>query len=274
MQQSYINTEVKEFMLLKDVIAYSEKEKVLGTVVEYSRVKKTATLKNGEKLHVVDAEDIFTMDYIGEMNNTPIYEYDVFKGVGSDVRYIIKLNKEGLAELHVIDKKLKELRIADVTPVKELSKFSHSLELQENYFILKEKLPVVDFNIRVVREYSNGKTSYFYVGNNPKDETVDVIRVIFMGSTVLEEEKYERTTISWDDYLKRVELKAWEEVRPQEIANYLYGMASENEVQPQEQAKGQAKYIASQIKTGLKKKTNECSLCEEEFSNCTCNPFD
>lgn len=203
-------------MLLREILAYSEDEKILGTVVEYSRIKETATLKRGEDTYEVSANGLVVMEKIGKIQGVDIFEYDVFQGVGSEVRYMLNLN-EGKIVLSTINNRLEVTQKVAQFGLSEFKNYAHSLDLIGHYFELKEELKTVDFNIQIVKMDED----YYYAGNNKDAEEIDMIKVIYIGAVLFEEEDYSRFTITHEEYLDHVENKRYIEVEPSALAMHV-----------------------------------------------------
>lgn len=60
-----------------------------------------------------------------------------------------------------------------------------------------EEDDIFDFNIKITRDINE---NYFYACNNKDSQEVDLIKVIFIGGLLLEEENYSRKTVSYFDF--------------------------------------------------------------------------
>lgn len=219
-------------MLLGKKLGYSESVKVLGTIVEYSQLKQTATLLKGNSAIEVDANDLVVMEYIGKMNETEIFEGDVFNYVGNKQTNLrIRLDGDRVI-LEVLNKKMKPVNEYANFEKAHLPRYGNRLSMVGNYYEMLNELPSLDFNIKIVKCVDSGH--YYYAGNNIEDETVDMIKVIYIGSHLLQEEAYFRTTIDWENYMKLIEEGSYIEVTPFELQKYVMsgGMPVKEEKKP------------------------------------------
>ena len=70
-------------------------------------------------------------------------------------------------------------------------------------------------NIAIVKDTNNGDV--YYACNDKKNEAIDLIKVIFLGSELLEEEDYLRVTFGYDFYLEMLEFGDIVEITPTEL---------------------------------------------------------
>ena len=231
-------------MLNKKIIAYAHDLKVLGAVGAINYLENTITLVTKEKeLHTADLDDTTILEHIGAINGKHIFNHDVLSGLdtnsvnGQEVNYEIEL-VEGGVQFHKLDGKLNRVKTGVVIPLERLDKLPKGLKLVGNLFELKDALPKVDFNIKIVKDFSNGEFTYFYACNNKFEEQIDLIKVIFVGHQILEEENYARVTLSYEVYQDSVNAGTLKEVSPQELLNYVTGVTYGKTVDPTEDIEG------------------------------------
>lgn len=227
--------------LLKNAIAYAknDKETVVGKVVGLNKHTNKVSILVEEEVFEFDMTDAVIMEEIGKINGDSVYEKDIFGVQGSDVQYIIQKHGNERVSLSIIDNEtLAVTKFVEAMFPVELAKYNNVLGLVENkYFLLAEQeaerlvkaeeAKKKDFNIKIVKtNIKLGHFEYFYVGNNKEENTVDLIKVIYMGHLLLKEESYERTEIPMDEFLHVLEKGYYVEVSPQELANYVTGMLS------------------------------------------------
>jgi hypothetical protein len=206
-------------------IGYATEVNVLGAIVGVDFLTGKVTLMDEhEKTHVVDIDEVLELREIGKLNGKFVYQNDVIKHTHNDKLYEVDFVDGGKAVLYLLDKKLNRVQAGDVFVPDQISKFEQYAELVDNIHVLRQKAPTVDFNIRVVRHVENGETTYYYVGNNKDEETVDLIKVVYMGHVLIEEADYLRETCTYDEYLEAVADGKFKEVDPMELANYVLGV--------------------------------------------------
>lgn len=223
--------ELKKF----EGLVYDKETEVLGVLVSINYLTGEAVVITEDGEWVSDVENLEILDKITDIDGDTIINRDVFVAVGEfavetgsdiDKMWEIELLENGEVVLHLLDKELNRVKTGESFD-KELLRLYvpsaltvlgniHELELEE------EK--TVDFNITVVRQVVDGKLEYLYACNNKAKEEVDLISVIFVGSTLLEEEDYERTTVTHEEYLEYIDTGLITEVSPRELQNYVTGL--------------------------------------------------
>lgn len=213
-------------MLKNKAIGYAKEAKVLGGIGNVSFLEGTVTLVDeNEELHVVDIDEVIELAEIGKIGKVSVYRHDVLTSVEINRKYEIDLDTRGLAHLYLLDDKLERVKVGDSFEPATVSKFEGVLEVVGSIFELKNQKESIDFNMRIVRESKNGEITYFYVGNNVEEETVDLIKVIYIAHKIFEGEVYERITITHEEYLEDVASGVLKEVNPMELANYVTGVS-------------------------------------------------
>lgn len=209
-------------------IGYSQEKNILGAIVAVDLLKKTVTLMDeNSDTHVVSIEDVIELEELGELEGNFIYAGDVVRVSTTGKVYEIVTLEDGEIAMHLLDKKLE--RVPNGQGIgferKQLSSFEGVIELLGNIYELKANQPKIDFNLAVFRQVVNGETNYFYAGNNKDEEEIDLIKVIFLGHQVIEEQAYERITVSYEDFQELVADGTLKQVNPIELANYVAGLA-------------------------------------------------
>lgn len=210
--------------MFNDILIYSKEQNTVGNIVELSLLKKTYTIETEEETHItVTFDEAVPLHYLGELDETPVYNGDVFAGKNG-LDYEIELLENGTLVFHELDKKLN--RVTTGTPFypEQLKEFEGHVDFFENIHVLKGNKPQIDFNVRVVRQVLNGEVSYAYACNNKLEEEIDLMSVVFVGHQLLEEEDYTRVSLPYDGYLDSIERGLIKEVNPQELANYVTGL--------------------------------------------------
>lgn len=213
-------------MMFDDVMGYAKDKKVLGKIVEYSAIKKETTILDANgNLH--KSKDVVVLRKIGVFDGVGIFDRDVIKIHGDN--YEIQLCEDGRIEAFFLDDYFNRTHSH---PFLEMSKEkllgNNITTLVGNIYELRDKLPKLDFNVKIVKEYDGTKYTYFYACNNKSAKEVDLIKVLFLGAKVLKDEYYERRTLSHKEYLNSIVSGVLEEVSEQELFNYILG-ASNND---------------------------------------------
>lgn len=211
--------------MINNSIGYAEVVGVLGEVVEFSLLQGTYTLLDeNQETHVVDMDEVKELKYLGDFEEIAVYEGDVFGNASTKKMYELTLNEQGLINIYALDAKLKRISNKPDNTITKLSTLSRELVLIGSIYEL-EPNSTPEFNIRVVRKFVLGETSYFYACNDKENEMIDMIKVVFVGSHLLEEEDYQRITISYDEYQEQIDNGVYKEVSPQELQNYALGLS-------------------------------------------------
>ncbi len=224
-------------MINKKALGYDKVENFLGVVSAIDFVKDTVELSviedNGEVTSI--SSDMNNVEFLYEafvLRESAIFDKDVLDIGGS--LYMIELHKDGDITLHTLGEDLDILASGEKTTLNEevLDLMEHVAELVGNYYEMKDQLEAEteaknnedrDFNIKVVKEFDGQDLTYFYACNNKEKNEVDLIKVIFIGHHLIEEDAYERRTLSMDVFLDSINSGTVIEVSQQELMNYAIG---------------------------------------------------
>jgi len=264
-------------MFKEDSIAYSEDAKVLGGIGIVNYLDNTVTLIDDEKrLHVFNIEDVKELEKIGQLGEFTVFQGDVLQmTTGNNQKFEIDVLESGLVRFYKLNPKLERLDDELKSFNREaISTYDGTLELLGSVYELRDELPTVSFNLRIVRMNRDGNFLYFYAGNDKTKETVDLIKVIFQGHHIIEEEEYERQTLTYDEYLKLIADGKIKEVNANELANYvtglLYGQVKLNEEGLKVKLKTSIE-IESVEETPVSAPEEElCNICNENDNDCDC----
>jgi hypothetical protein len=210
---------------------YDIESGVIGAVAGVDFIKQTITiLADDDTLITSKLTDVEFLVQLGEIGGVGIIDGDVVI-TADDKMYEIVAIGESDVQLHLLDRKLKRVEAGSVIERTGLSELAPYVTLVGNIREL-EPIPAVEFNVTIVRQMDNGEfKGYYYACNNADKEEVDLIKVVFIGHNLLKEEKYERITVTHDEYLELVEDGTLKEVNPQELMNYVTGLTyGKNEV--------------------------------------------
>lgn len=204
---------------------YDKESKEIGAIAGIDFLKQTLTiLTDDEDKVVAKISNIVFLEEVGVIGEVGVINHDVLSTVDGKM-YEVDLQKDGnTVQIHLLNDKLERVAVGEEFDKEDIGQLEPYVVVLGNIFEMEEELPTVDFNIRVVREVSNGEVTYFYACNNAEQEEVDLIKVVFIGHQLLEEETYERRTISHDVYLDSVDAGTIKEINPQELLNYVTGL--------------------------------------------------
>lgn len=267
--------------MFKKAIGYVEQDDLLGAVVGVDFRRNNVTLIDGDgKESVYDSNLIEFLEEVFELNGMTIFNKDVISEDGEKL-YQVELHDSGQVQLHLLSDKLEIVASGDKFTQDEVSEVVlRGMGLVGNIYELLSELPQApDFNIKTVREFEDGNVTYFYACNNKEKEEIDLIKVLFVGHHLLEEEDYTRITLSHEVYLDSINSGTLKEINPQELMNYITGISSfkEDEVDDEEPVDDW------EVKCGYEKecllgdrdcqcKENEgCTNCGADNYNCDCN---
>jgi hypothetical protein len=223
-------------LINNDNIGYVERLNILGAIVAVNLLEGKATLiTDDETFHEVEIEEIVELREIGILvekddDNTLkqkyVYEADVLKVIETGQLYEVVVLDNGQIAMHTLDKKLN--RIEDKQGIafdkSKIGSLSGVVKLMGNAYQLRAEQVSYDFNIRVARKIENGEVTYFYVGNNKENESIDLIKVIYLGHQLIEEEDYSRETLTYEEYKELIDSGELKEVDPMQLANYVAGL--------------------------------------------------
>lgn len=214
-------------MLENNTLAYSKEFDIIGSIGEVSFLKGTVTIVDENKdLHTTTLEKVVILEEVGTFESgTVIYDHDVLGSVDGKL-YEIELQKDKQnVQMHLLDSKLERVQSGEVINKVNLTNYEKFFTLVGNFYELEVE-DTVDFNVVIVKDYNGEHFTYFYACNNKEKEEVDLIKVLYFGSTLLEEEEYERRTLSYEVYLDSVEQGTLKEVTPRELNLYVSGAKS------------------------------------------------
>lgn len=265
--------------MINNSIGYAEVVGVLGEVVEFSLLKGTYTLLDeNQETHVVDMDEVKELKYLGDFEESAVYEHDVFGNTVTKQMYELTFNEKGLINIYALDAKLERISSKPDNTIKDLSELTLNLVLLGSIYELEAK-PLPEFNIRIVRHFADGETTYFYACNDKENEMIDLIKVVFVGSQLLEEEDYERVTITYDEYQENIEEGLYKEVNPQELQNYALGLSRNTvatDVIKVEATKTTYEAVGDYPDDDEEDEDDNDDLCEEcgeEEQDCDCELF-
>lgn len=220
-------------MLSNKNIGYSKELNIMGTFVKIDYKNEKVTLMDEyEDIHELPFNDVIELKHIGfldgERGEIDIYQNDVLKLKNGSDLYEIDFAEDEKIVLYQLDEKLKRTKRSKSIEKSKLDNYKGSLELIDSIHLLRNEIKKsVDFNIRIFRSVTDNGVTYYYAGNNVEDETVDLIKAIFLENELLQD-SYERTTLSYEEFLGKVEAGEIKEVDPMNLKNYVLGMTHDS----------------------------------------------
>ncbi|UNY48840.1 hypothetical protein P9294_gp125 [Bacillus phage FADO] len=270
-------------MLSNKNIGYSKELNIMGTFVKIDYKNEKVTLMDEyEDIHELPFNDVIELKHIGfldgERGKIDIYQNDVLKLKNGNDLYEIDFVEDEKIVLYQLDEKLKRTKRSKSIEKSKLDNYKGSLELIDSIHLLRHEIKKsVEFNVKIFRSATENGVTYYYAGNNVEDKTVDLIKAIFLEHELLQD-AYERTTLSYEEFLGKVETGEIKEVDPMNLKNYVLGMTHDSAdnantvFQPQIATLHKFETIIPE--TEIKKTVDEiedyCQECHNNEENCNC----
>ena len=263
-------------------LVYDEATEVLGLLVSINHLTGKATIAVEDGEMITDLENLVMLEKIAEIEGEDIVNRDVLYATittttNEDKLWEIELLDNGNVVLHLLDEKLNRVETGVPFEASRLELLvPEILMLKGNIYELEIKEEkTVDFNIKIVKQVTNEGIEYMYACNNKEEEEVDLIKVVFVGSNLLEEEEYKRFTVTHEEYLEYIELEILMEVTPQELQNYvtglMYGYKAEKDVNTEEKNCGVNCDCSVFCEEEIEEEYDETVEEEEEDYPCDCD---
>lgn len=248
----------------KNVIGFAKEAKILGAIGNISFLDGTITLVTADDTLVIEKiEDVIYLEALGAFGEEVIFEHDVLMAQSQQLYEIsIEDREERIFQLHLLNDKLERVKSGETFQEDKFEALGEILTLVGNKYEMEEELPEFDlnFNVRVVREKSDEGT-YFYAFNNSEREEIDLIKVINVGSHILDGE-YVRITISHEDYIQYLESELFEEVDAKEVESLAMTPCV---------AHGR---IDTDVDAPKEEDEDICQDCGEYIEECQCDPWE
>lgn len=190
--------------MFERMLAYIKESNEIGEVANINLITKSISVKSNDIMNRYDFDDVIILERAFVLKDEDIFDRDVL-GDAYGNTYLVELHDDGHVQLHLLDKDMEISESGakgDMTD-EDLEFFETKLVLVGNYYEMKKTLEnnkSKEFNVEIVK-YTDDEdnVSYFYACNNKDEELVDLIKVVFLGHELLEED-YERITITYDEY--------------------------------------------------------------------------
>lgn len=260
-------------MFKVDFAVYIPEVNVFGDVASIDFLTNSVSVKDAEgEIHTANIDKVERLDYLGKFKGQNLFNRDVLETHDGKL-FEIDLGEDGLIQLHLLDKRLNRVEAGKKIDKLDIHKVAPHVNVIGNYFQLIQEVETVDFNIKIVRVSEDAFYTYYYACNNKARGTIDLIKVIYMGSVLLPEEDYERIEMTYDTYLDFVEKGKITIASPRELQNYVTG-ATYNGKKPSFQevtVEDVEKFDPHAGMIDPKEKANVCDQCEEYEKDCKCD---
>lgn len=242
---------------------------VIGAVASVDFIKQTISIMTDEdEVITTGLADAEFLEQIGAIGEVGVINHDVVATTDGKLYEIVLVDANSV-QLHLLNAKLERVEAGDVIAKTDLHALAPYVEVIGNIYELEPE-ETVDFNIKVVRTTSENVLKFFYACNNADVNQVDLIKVVFVGHHLLEEENYERITLSHEEYLEAVAKGVIVETDPQALLNYVTGMAYGKKEEPQ------VAVAKEQVEEDDDFEDLELEICDEcgcELDECECEEW-
>lgn len=196
-------------MLQFEGIGFLEDKEVIGAIGAVNWMDEKVIIVTEEEKQVEGTfNELVLLQYVGEFGDNNLFNHDVLvtTAQNKDERYEIELQEDGNIVLHQLDANLERVRTGKPMDVEHLQNLKHLLALEDNLYVLKSKLELVntDFTVKMVRDVSGEEPTYFYACNNTEEEVIDLIHLVFETSMDLNNAEYHRITLPYQGYIETV----------------------------------------------------------------------
>jgi hypothetical protein len=211
-------------MFKVDFAVYIPEVNVFGDVASIDFLTNSVTVKDSDgEFHTANIDKVERLDYLGKFKGQNLFNRDVLKTYDGKL-FEIEAQEDGMIQLHLLDKRLNRVEGGKKFDKFDIYKVTPHVVVVGNYFQLLQDIETVDFNIKIVRMAEDAFYNYYYACNNKAKGTIDLIKVIYMGSVLLPEEDYERIEMAYDTYLDFVDNGTITIASPRELQNYVTGV--------------------------------------------------
>ena len=218
-------------MINANSMFYSEEHGLVGKLVSADFIKDTYQLMDiYGNVHTVKTGKVKELERLGTLGGNVVFNHDVLRNNDSNTLFEIVKFEDGF-KFHQLDENLERTgNVGSKGKEEDFKVVEDCLEILGNIFEMKKELEEkkaeemdFDFNIKIYKADIGGKSTYFYAGNNKSDATVDLIKVIYMGHYLLEEEEYEIDSYTYDQFQSLVNTGVIVEASPMELSNFVMG---------------------------------------------------
>jgi len=213
-------------------VTYHEATNAFGQVVDVDLLNGVVTVKDFEgEVSTLSITDVKFLRIIGKFGEDIVLDGDLFRSLNTTDKlelYQIELSEDGqLVRFSYLDEDLEKEETGDFFDKAILENVATGkLELIGNIndkdLFEEEDDSILDFNIKIVKDTNDG--TYYYACVNAEENVIDLIKVVFIGANLLEEQ-YSRNTIDNEEYVEYVKEGLLVEVTPSELQSYAYQLS-------------------------------------------------
>lgn len=245
---------------------YFEDVNIIGEVIFENHLTEMITIRDGDgEVFSTYRGRVVELEEVGMLRDAVLLNHDVIKNVDSGDMFEIEKNKEtGKLDVYRLDSKYERVYTVASGFISNTEDLSIRISLVDNVFKLRKDCKDFDFNVKVVKN-GNHESIYYYACNNKEKEEIDLIKVVFVGHNLLEEE-YKRSTMSYEAYKSMIENGKLIESSPMELLELLQPKPNKNlfdeyeeyeeEEEEYEEEEEEEDYI------------DYCPDCDEEYCVC------
>lgn len=263
-------------MFNSETVVYAHDVKEFGKVVAIDFRTGKVTLDDGFDNEVeTHINEITELVELGELDTFSVYDRDVVSDSNNNLYELVF--KEGMIEIHALDKKLERTKVVDIIRLQDLRDLEGTLQLVDSVFTLKNQLPQVNFKMVVVKEYDTTarEIKYFYACNDEVNGQVDLLPVGFLAG--FEGEVYSRVTLSHEVFLDSIDAKTVEYVSENEFNLYVAGMQSfaddEAPLSFDKEDSDEQEEVEEGFADSLEDEVERCEDCDEYLDECDCEDW-
>jgi hypothetical protein len=264
--------------MFKRAIGFVQESGFIGGITNFNFMTNEVTLVDDEAVETVhNVADVEVLFEAFELHGITVFNKDVLGAINGK-RYLVELHEDGKIQLHQLDDNLETVASGEKFDANGtvVSQLESVMDLQGNLYELLAELPQTpDFNVKIVKHYDGQHFTYYYACNNKEVEQIDLIKVLYLGHQLLEEEDYERNTISHEDYVSRIEDGNLVEVTPQELHNFVlgasYGRTQEVQVCCDIEDEEDVELLEDVCEDTCEEEDGTCDDCGRQTEDCDCD---
>lgn len=237
-------------MVNTDSMFYSEEYEVVGKLVSADFIKGTYQIMDiYGNMYTVDTSKLTELEQLGTLGDHVVFNHDVLLNNDSNTLFEIVKFEDGFKFHHLNEDLERTGNVGNKGFEEHFTLVENCMEILGNIFEMKKELKEkkseemdFNFNIAIYKADVGGSTTYFYAGNNKKYATVDLIKVIYMGHHLLEEEEYELNVYTYEQFQSLVNTGVIVESTPMELSNFVMGKIASASYTPNYSSASPASY--------------------------------
>lgn len=215
-------------------IAYHSETNTFGRITDVDILNRKLTIQDvdGDELTVLLSEVKF-LELIGLIGEEVVINGDVLAQLNEDdeivTLYEVELQDDGLVLFHLLDENQERVLSGKPLEKESLNLFKDILvpvgNINDIYLFeddIDEDELILNFNINIVKDTKDN--TYYYACNNKEEDKIDLIKVVFIGANLLEEE-YARITIDKEEYVEYIKSETLVNASSSELQSYAYQMS-------------------------------------------------